>query len=316
MYMIFSFSSQNAQTSSQLSYKVSCYIVRTADRILDVGLEDWQIEDYAVRYHHVIRKIAHMGEYFLLAVTVSFPLYVYGLHGILLMLLAGLICVGFACGDEYHQSFVAGRAPAVKDVCIDAFGVFWGIVLVRIVGWTGRHTIFRPLRRKDEQLRRSQVRQLQNAQDEMRTRQEALRQEQRQAKKERRKLQRELDLARMEEEKQRLQPQDPGRFGRNGRLSFGSARGARYDDRYDDRYKDRYDGRYDDRYDDRSGARYDDRFDDRSGARYDDRYDDRYDGRYDRRSHEDPVNETSDTLSEDMPLSHLFGSHRRQDRPE
>ncbi|MFQ9396574.1 MAG: VanZ family protein [Lachnospiraceae bacterium] len=46
--------------------------------------------------------------------------------------------MGFSCGDEYHQSFVAGRSPAVKDVCIDSFGVFWGIILVRIIGWTGR----------------------------------------------------------------------------------------------------------------------------------------------------------------------------------
>ena len=61
-----------------------------------------------------------------------------------LMLTAGIICVGFACGDEYHQSFISGRSPAVKDVCIDSFGVFWGIILVRIIGWTGRKTIFRP----------------------------------------------------------------------------------------------------------------------------------------------------------------------------
>ena len=60
------------------------------------------------------------------------------------MLTAGIICVGFACGDEYHQSFISGRSPAVKDVCIDSFGVFWGIILVRIIGWTGRKTIFRP----------------------------------------------------------------------------------------------------------------------------------------------------------------------------
>ena len=62
MYMIFSFSGQNAETSSQLSYKVSCFIVKTADQVLDAGLEDWQIEEYARRYHHVTRKIAHMGE--------------------------------------------------------------------------------------------------------------------------------------------------------------------------------------------------------------------------------------------------------------
>lgn len=91
-----------------------------------------------------------MTEYFALAVAVSFPLYVYGLHGFLLMLVAGIICVGFSCGDEYHQSFVAGRSPAVKDVCIDSFGVFWGIILVRIIGWTGRKTILPSPEEKEE----------------------------------------------------------------------------------------------------------------------------------------------------------------------
>ena len=67
-----------------------------------------------------------MTEYFALAIAVSFPLYVYGLHGILLMFLAGLICVGFACGDEFHQSFIAGRSPSSRDVCIDSVGVFLG----------------------------------------------------------------------------------------------------------------------------------------------------------------------------------------------
>lgn len=103
---------------------------------------------WADKINFITRKLAHMTEYFALAVAVSFPLYVYGLHGFLLMLVAGIICVGFSCGDEYHQSFVAGRSPAVKDVCIDSFGVFWGIILVRIIGWTGRKTIFRPRKKK------------------------------------------------------------------------------------------------------------------------------------------------------------------------
>ena len=77
-----------------------------------------------------------MTEYFILAVTVSLPFYVYGLRGIWLMLVAGLICVGFACGDEYHQSFVDGRGPSAKDVGIDSIGVFFGIMTVRICCWT------------------------------------------------------------------------------------------------------------------------------------------------------------------------------------
>lgn len=148
MYTIYTFSAQPADVSSQLSFKVSCKIVEAADYIFDANLEQWEVEQWATKIHFITRKLAHMTIYFALAVAVAFPLYVYGVRGIWLMLLAGLICVGFACGDEYHQSFVEGRSPAKKDVAIDAFGVFWGIILVRIVGWSGRKTIFRPRKEK------------------------------------------------------------------------------------------------------------------------------------------------------------------------
>ena len=148
MYMIFTFSAQDGVSSSQLSYKVSYKLIETGGEILGADFEPWEIDSLAVRFNGAIRKIAHMTEYFALAVAVSFPLYVYGLRGIWLMLVAGFICVAFACGDEYHQSYVAGRGPSKRDVLIDSFGVFWGIILVRIIGWTGRKTIFRPFGRK------------------------------------------------------------------------------------------------------------------------------------------------------------------------
>ncbi|MCD7841720.1 MAG: VanZ family protein, partial [Lachnospiraceae bacterium] len=75
-------------------------------------------------------------------------------HGLPLMFSAGLFCVLFACGDEYHQSFVSDRGPSVRDVLIDSFGIFWGIILVRIIGWTGRHTIFRPFNSKKKRAKK------------------------------------------------------------------------------------------------------------------------------------------------------------------
>lgn len=156
MYMIYSFSAQPGDVSSQLSYKVSYKIVETVDTVLDAQMADWEVETWVYRIHHFVRKLAHMTIYFALAVAVSFPLYVYGIRGIWLMLLAGVICVGFACGDEYHQSFVEGRGPSKRDVLIDSFGIFWGIILVRIVGWTGRKTIFRPRKKKQKRTVQSQ----------------------------------------------------------------------------------------------------------------------------------------------------------------
>ena len=121
------------EESGNLSYEVSVKIVEIGNQVLDKGLQDWEISEVAASIEYPVRKLAHMSEYFILAVAVSFPFYVYGLRGFPLMVVAGLICVGFAAGDEYHQSFVDERGPSVIDVGIDSIGVFFGILTVRIV---------------------------------------------------------------------------------------------------------------------------------------------------------------------------------------
>ncbi len=148
MYMIFSFSSQDGTTSGNLSYKVSEIIVESANEAFELQWSGSEIRHYIERIHHPVRKLAHMTEYFLLAVSVSFPLYVYGVRGLWLPLLAGGICIGFAALDEYHQSFVAGRGPSKKDVGIDSIGILAGVLMVQFFCFIGRLTIFRPLARK------------------------------------------------------------------------------------------------------------------------------------------------------------------------
>lgn len=133
MYVIFGFSAQDAQTSGNLSMDFSCKVIEIGNHILDKGLDEQQIEHYAFKIEHPVRKAAHMTEYFILAVAVSFPLYVYGMRGIPLIFTTAVICVAFAAGDEYHQSFVAGRGPSVTDVGIDSIGVFFGILFVQII---------------------------------------------------------------------------------------------------------------------------------------------------------------------------------------
>ena len=145
MYLIFSFSSQDGVSSARLSRMVSEKVVVTADQVLEKGRSAEQIAAYTEQIHYYVRKTAHVTEYFVLAVTVAFPLYVYGIRGLWLVLLAGVFCVSFAGLDEYHQSFVAGRGPSARDVAVDSIGILPGILLVRIVGFIGRKTIFRPL---------------------------------------------------------------------------------------------------------------------------------------------------------------------------
>ena len=151
MCIIFMLSSQEGPTSSQLSYKVGVKIFTIANKTLDKGWSDAHIDELSRKYQYYVRKTAHFTEYFFLGISVAFPLYVYGVRGMKLIFFAGLFCIGFASLDEYHQSFVHGRGPSPKDVVIDSCGAIPGIILTRIVGWTGRMTIFKPLsNHKDE----------------------------------------------------------------------------------------------------------------------------------------------------------------------
>ena len=136
MYIIFSFSAQPGEVSGNLSYQISYEIVETKSELLSENLSSEEIAFKADGIHYYVRKAAHMTEYFLLAIAISFPLYVYGVRGIWLMILAGIVCVGFAGLDEYHQSFVDARTPAVKDVGIDSMGAFIGILLVQAFCWS------------------------------------------------------------------------------------------------------------------------------------------------------------------------------------
>lgn len=73
--------------------------------------------------HHIIRKCAHFAEYFILSLLILRGIRAgeKGWH-LRWALVTVLIVAGYAALDEYHQSFVPGRGPAVTDVLIDASG--------------------------------------------------------------------------------------------------------------------------------------------------------------------------------------------------
>lgn len=148
MALIYSFSAQTGEVSGNLSYEISYQIVETKNEVLGTNKSYDQLNAEADSIHYYVRKAAHMTEYFLLAVAISFPLYVYGVRGIWLILIAGCICVGFAGLDEYHQSFVSDRTPAVKDVFIDSCGACIGIILVQALCWSAMHPLGKRKKKK------------------------------------------------------------------------------------------------------------------------------------------------------------------------
>lgn len=142
MYFIVLFSSQTGSESGTLSYQVSKIIVLAYNKILSKGYDNMTLNELIILIHPYVRKGAHITEYFLLAASISFPLYVYRIRGFALVMVAGLFCVLFACFDEYCQSFISGRVGTIRDVCIDSIGILAGILTVRIIGYIGRTTVF------------------------------------------------------------------------------------------------------------------------------------------------------------------------------
>ena len=148
MLLIYEFSAQSGDLSGSLSYQVSYLIVEAKNEILNQGKSDFELYYEAESIHYYVRKAAHMSIYFILAITVSFPLYVYKIRGFWLLLLAGIICAGFAGFDEYHHTFVDGRGGSLRDVGFDCIGSFVGILLVQAFCWSMLHNPAQKSRKK------------------------------------------------------------------------------------------------------------------------------------------------------------------------
>ena len=64
MYMIFSFSGQAGDTSSDLSFRVSRKIVSIGNEVLGTNLAEDRIDHYAERINGFVRKLAHVDRIF------------------------------------------------------------------------------------------------------------------------------------------------------------------------------------------------------------------------------------------------------------
>lgn len=142
MVTIFSFSSQPGPESASLSYQVAKFLILAYNKVFMKGYPNEVLNELITFIHPFVRKSAHFSEYFVFAVTVAFPLYVYKIRGIFLFLTGGIFCVFVAFLDEYLQSFISGRVSSFKDVGIDSLGIFSGILFTWILCCIGRKTFF------------------------------------------------------------------------------------------------------------------------------------------------------------------------------
>lgn len=125
LYMIFGFSSQDAETSGSLSFEISLFLVRLFSPFLPVTASEDIVLERAEVIHIFVRKAAHMTEYFLLALSLQLPLYCYLKEKLSFkkrLIIGFLTTVCIAAIDEFYQTTIPGRSGNMIDVCIDSMG--------------------------------------------------------------------------------------------------------------------------------------------------------------------------------------------------
>ncbi|OQA89749.1 MAG: VanZ like family protein [Elusimicrobia bacterium ADurb.Bin231] len=80
----------------------------------------------------VLRKIAHMTEYFVLTLLLYRALKKsFYMPAQRILFIAMLLSFVYALSDEYHQSFVPNRSGNIIDVLIDSTGILFAYILYR-----------------------------------------------------------------------------------------------------------------------------------------------------------------------------------------
>ena len=125
--IIFGFSSQNGEESSNLSKMI---ITKIAN-ILNVKEENKTI--FLDLGEKVIRKLAHFSIYTLLGIwSISF-LYTFNIKLKYQVIITSVWGFLYALTDEFHQMFSNGRHASIDDVIIDTLGVIFGLLLVLLI---------------------------------------------------------------------------------------------------------------------------------------------------------------------------------------
>lgn len=129
MIVIFCFSNQKAAESSKLSGGIIETIFSINERLFSLELPKAERIYWLELLETIVRKAAHMTEYGLLAIAVSYSFYVYDKRGFNLILWSEIVAVLYAVTDEFHQLFISGRSAQVTDILIDGIGAFIGCLV-------------------------------------------------------------------------------------------------------------------------------------------------------------------------------------------
>lgn len=83
----------------------------------------------------IIRKLAHVFMFMMISISIVIFVYMLSSNIIISIGISSLISIGYACLDEYIQTFIEGRSGNIKDVMIDCIGVIIGIIIIGGLIW-------------------------------------------------------------------------------------------------------------------------------------------------------------------------------------
>lgn len=131
MGVIFYFSHQNGTSSSKMSNNVTRWVVNVFVPNYNT-LTKTEQTNILKNASYVIRKLGHYSEYAILGLFLFAAVYVFTDNEKIIFAVVSILGILYAISDEFHQSFIGGRAPAAKDVCIDAIGLLTALFLIGI----------------------------------------------------------------------------------------------------------------------------------------------------------------------------------------
>ena len=129
MCIIFAFSSQPADESSEVSVGFSYRMVSSAGTFFHLPWDEEEFRKISMAIEGYIRKAAHMSEYAVLTVLLYLWLENRQLKVFKRSVISVFLAMLYAASDEFHQLFVRGRSGCVRDVMIDSAGAVLGILI-------------------------------------------------------------------------------------------------------------------------------------------------------------------------------------------
>lgn len=130
MSIIFIYSNFKGVESTAQSDGIINSTIRRVVNLFDLEEETKdKIIDYSTL---IVRKIAHVSEYFILSILVYLYINEYNIIYSKKIYITILICFIYAISDEVHQLFIVGRSGNIIDVIIDTLGAYLYLLLNKI----------------------------------------------------------------------------------------------------------------------------------------------------------------------------------------